>query len=239
MSEPEHASLDIRRKRLLYRATHRGTHENDLLIGGFVSARIAALADSDLDALEAVLDFPDIELANWLIGRKPVPPEADCPCCGGSRTPPGRWRGDDGDGLGRAGGLRRPPAGAAAGANSLGRCCTSRATISAWRGSPRRWCSSRRRPSCCAFPAWDCLPYDRVSPNPSLVSERIATLGRLLGKAERPRLVLTTVNALVQRVPPRHAFQGASLRSRSTAHGAAARSWRASWKRTATPAPER
>ena len=60
------------------------------------------------------------------------------------------------------------------------------------------------------FPAWDCLPYDRVSPNPALVSERIATLARLLEKPTGPRIVLTTVNALVQRVPPRHAFRGAS-----------------------------
>ncbi len=61
------------------------------------------------------------------------------------------------------------------------------------------------------FPAWDCLPYDRVSPNPALVSERIATLARLLEPAERPRIVLTTMNALVQRVPPRTAFRDASL----------------------------
>jgi transcription-repair coupling factor (superfamily II helicase) len=61
------------------------------------------------------------------------------------------------------------------------------------------------------FPAWDCLPYDRVSPNPALVSERIATLGRLLEPARAPRVVLTTVNALVQHVPPRAVFRGASL----------------------------
>ena len=36
------------------------------------------------------------------------------------------------------------------------------------------------------FPAWDCLPYDRVSPNPDLVAERIATLARLLEKPDRP-----------------------------------------------------
>ena len=36
------------------------------------------------------------------------------------------------------------------------------------------------------FPAWDCLPYDRVSPNPALVAERIATLTRLLEQARRP-----------------------------------------------------
>ena len=61
------------------------------------------------------------------------------------------------------------------------------------------------------FPAWDCLPYDRVSPNAALVSERIATLTRLLDKPNGPRFVLTTVNALVQRVPPRSAFAGARL----------------------------
>ena len=61
------------------------------------------------------------------------------------------------------------------------------------------------------FPAWDCLPYDRVSPNPELVSERVATLARLLEGGGKPFLVLTTVNALVQRVPPRSAFAGASM----------------------------
>ncbi len=61
------------------------------------------------------------------------------------------------------------------------------------------------------FPAWDCLPYDRVSPNAEIVSERIATLAKLMEKPGGPRVVLTTVNALVQRVPPRSAFAGASL----------------------------
>ncbi len=61
------------------------------------------------------------------------------------------------------------------------------------------------------FPAWDCLPYDRVSPAPALVSERVATLARLLEAPTGPRIVLTTVNALVQRVPPRSALAGSSL----------------------------
>ena len=60
------------------------------------------------------------------------------------------------------------------------------------------------------FPAWDCLPYDRVSPNAEIVSERIATLARLLEPASGARIVLTTVNALVQRVPPRHVFRNSS-----------------------------
>lgn len=61
------------------------------------------------------------------------------------------------------------------------------------------------------FPAWDCLPYDRVSPNPEIVAERVATLTRLAEPAAGPRVVLTTVNALVQKVPPREAFRGATL----------------------------
>ncbi|MFT8242690.1 transcription-repair coupling factor [Roseomonas sp. BN140053] len=61
------------------------------------------------------------------------------------------------------------------------------------------------------FPAWDCLPFDRVSPNPEIVAERVATLARLLDPATAPRIVLTTVNALVQKVPPRAMFAGATL----------------------------
>ncbi|GFE92431.1 transcription-repair coupling factor [Acetobacter persici] len=62
------------------------------------------------------------------------------------------------------------------------------------------------------FPAWDCLPYDRVSPNPAIVAERVATLTRLLEPSGgRPRLVLTTVGAVVQRVSPRSTFEGQSL----------------------------
>ena len=62
------------------------------------------------------------------------------------------------------------------------------------------------------FPAWDCLPYDRVSPNPEIMSRRIDTLATLAGAAIRPRIVLTTVNAAVQRVPPRQLFEDRALR---------------------------
>ncbi|HET9148356.1 MAG TPA: CarD family transcriptional regulator, partial [Acetobacteraceae bacterium] len=62
------------------------------------------------------------------------------------------------------------------------------------------------------FPAWDCLPYDRVSPNGSVVAERVATLCRLIEAPRGPFVVLTTVNAAVQRVPPRDVFAAASLR---------------------------
>ena len=89
------------------------------------------------------------------------------------------------------------------------------------------------------FPAWDCLPYDRVSPNPALVSERIATLARMLEKPTGPRIVLTTVNALVQRVPPRTDIRRRQHGTwRSTARSSR-KNWLSSSRPTATAAPAR
>jgi len=67
-----------------------------------------------------------------------------------------------------------------------------------------------------SFPAWDCLPYDRVSPNAAIVARRIDTLSRLLTPppAKGRRLVLTTINALLQKVPPRAGLAQASFSAR-------------------------
>src|SRR6185295_6532036 len=53
------------------------------------------------------------------------------------------------------------------------------------------------------FPAWDCQPYDRVSPHAAVVAQRMMTLSRLarIKGRERPAVLLTTVNAVLQRVP--------------------------------------
>ncbi|MGP1394229.1 MAG: transcription-repair coupling factor [Inquilinaceae bacterium] len=63
------------------------------------------------------------------------------------------------------------------------------------------------------FPAWDCLPYDRVSPHAEIIARRIDTLTRLVERRDGggPRLVLTTVNAVLQRVPPRRTFAEATF----------------------------
>ena len=50
-----------------------------------------------------------------------------------------------------------------------------------------------------AFPAWDCLPYDRASPTLHVMAERMATLHRLQQPAKGPQLLVTTVNAAAQR----------------------------------------
>lgn len=68
---------EARRKRLLYRATHRGTREADSLIGAFAKACLSELAPSDLDQFEALLEVPDVDLYNWITGREAPPPARD------------------------------------------------------------------------------------------------------------------------------------------------------------------
>jgi antitoxin CptB len=86
LDQPDPQPLDNRRRRLIFRAQHRGTYENDLLIGDFVKAQIAAMTAAELDDLEAIMEFPDTELADWLTGRKPIPPHANSPMLQRIRT---------------------------------------------------------------------------------------------------------------------------------------------------------
>lgn len=72
-------------------------------------------------------------------------------------------------------------------------------------------------PDCkvCALPAWDCLPYDRVSPNNEIVAQRIDALATLMKwreeKSKKPRVLLTTVNAVLQRVIPQTCLRDLKL----------------------------
>lgn len=67
----------VRRRKLMFRARLRGTHENDLLVGRFAAVHVPAMAPAELDAFEALLDLPDVDLFDWISGRAPVPAEAD------------------------------------------------------------------------------------------------------------------------------------------------------------------
>lgn len=80
MSESfEDPAAETRRRRILFRADHRGTKEADLIIGGFVRRELAALTEDELDQLEAILDMPDVDLTDWLMGRRPIPEDARLP----------------------------------------------------------------------------------------------------------------------------------------------------------------
>ena len=61
------------------------------------------------------------------------------------------------------------------------------------------------------FPAWDCLPYDRISPNAAVSAARMATLATLAGGFDKPFVLLTTVHAAMQYVPARAVLKDASF----------------------------
>jgi antitoxin CptB len=63
----------------MFRAWHRGTKETDLLIGGFCAKHITTFTEAELDELEAVLELPDVDLADWLSGRRPIPQDVASP----------------------------------------------------------------------------------------------------------------------------------------------------------------
>ena len=62
-----------------------------------------------------------------------------------------------------------------------------------------------------SFPGWDCLPFDRVSPNAEISAARMATLAALAGGLTGRFIVLTTLNAATQRVPARAVLQSAAF----------------------------
>ena len=71
--------LDVRRKRLLFRCWHRGTREMDLILGRFADAEIVGLSDSELDALERLIELPDPDLYAALTGDRPIAAEHASP----------------------------------------------------------------------------------------------------------------------------------------------------------------
>ena len=65
------------------------------------------------------------------------------------------------------------------------------------------------------LPSWDCLPYDRISPSGAVSAQRMAVLDRLArGLDTKPRLLVTPVNALIQKLPPREVVASAGYSAR-------------------------
>ena len=67
----------MRRRRLRYRAWHRGTKEMDLVLGPFADAHVERFGSPELDRLEALMDEEDTDLLKWVMGQEAVPPNAD------------------------------------------------------------------------------------------------------------------------------------------------------------------
>jgi antitoxin CptB len=71
--------LDERRRRLRYRAWHRGMREMDLVLGRFADSELAGLNDDEIAELETLMEVPDPELLGWILGQSSTPAQFDTP----------------------------------------------------------------------------------------------------------------------------------------------------------------
>ena len=70
--------LQTRKRRLTFRGWHRGTKENDLLIGRFMTARLEDLSIEQIDHFEDLLNHvADADFFNWVMRKEPVPAQYD------------------------------------------------------------------------------------------------------------------------------------------------------------------
>jgi antitoxin CptB len=69
------SDIHILRKKLRFRAWHRGTKEVDLMMGRFADATLDRYDTDQLEQFGALLDAPDLEVYDWVIGKFPVPEE--------------------------------------------------------------------------------------------------------------------------------------------------------------------
>ena len=69
--------LDILRKRLRYRAHHRGMKEMDLILGPFADAHLGSYDAAELARFETVLDESDADFLSWITGQSPIRDGAD------------------------------------------------------------------------------------------------------------------------------------------------------------------
>jgi antitoxin CptB len=67
--------IELRRRRLLWRAMHRGMRELDLIVGGFAQMRLQGMSETELQEFEEIVASADHDLHDWLLGSVPVPRE--------------------------------------------------------------------------------------------------------------------------------------------------------------------
>ena len=65
--------IQLRRKKLLWRATHRGTKEMDLMLGTFASGNLSHMSSEELDEFETIIEISDAYLGDWITGKNPIP----------------------------------------------------------------------------------------------------------------------------------------------------------------------
>jgi antitoxin CptB len=73
------SALDERRRRILFRAWHRGVREMDLIMGRFADAHLPTMNEDELAEFESLLDVPDPQALAWIIGGEDLPREFNTP----------------------------------------------------------------------------------------------------------------------------------------------------------------
>ena len=199
--------LDPRRRRLLFRSWHRGTREADLIMGRFADAHIEGFSDAELDQYEHLLDAIETDLLAWVTGvadgaGRSTTRRCSAGCAISISRRRDRWRkcrvkspaellapdrpltlANVADG---AEGLVHLPISPARSPRAPMPPATSALVIC--RDGPRMAALARALSffapdiEVLEFPAWDCLPYDRVSPH---AGDRRAAHDRAV--AARPR----------------------------------------------------
>lgn len=69
--------MEARLKRLMFRAHHMGSNENDILFGGFAEKYLASLTPDQVDRFETLIAEPDTDLFNWVTNKADVPEQFD------------------------------------------------------------------------------------------------------------------------------------------------------------------
>ena len=77
--QPAPDPLDIMRKRLNWRANHRGIKEMDLLVGGFASQRLPNMSKTELNEFTEILEIPDQDLLSWVTAQTEIPTALQSP----------------------------------------------------------------------------------------------------------------------------------------------------------------
>lgn len=65
--------MDSRLKRIMFRAHHMGSNENDILFGGFAEKYLESLSPADVDLFERFIAEADTDLFNWVTNKEPAP----------------------------------------------------------------------------------------------------------------------------------------------------------------------
>ena len=65
--------LETNKKKIIYKASHRGSKEMDILLGNFINKYIELFNENELNIFDSILDCDDDDIYQWMIGKKDVP----------------------------------------------------------------------------------------------------------------------------------------------------------------------